>query len=418
MKQYTKTFLAVLLSAVMLFSLSVLCFSSACITNQNALIEEQEIENESSGNDYLEKDEKETSITGYSVVVPVKIVLEFPENFSLNFLKGEKIDLSGIKVKLVYSDGTSQYVTDYKMSTPDHTVTGTQHISVTYKEFSEVFVINISPYYSKGDVNGDGVIRANDARQTLRAAVGLTEFAGRIFFAGDIDRDEKITANDARVILRCAIGLETPSAEAVSFSDKTASYNGKIKLECEEYENCLKVAVIADRITDLNALDFTLSYDTDKLALNDNNGTASDTYPDFYKPISEGNCNSLYNDVNGNIACSMYFKEYFSYNADNTDMLGDGYEVKDGYILRVFFFDFVDEADTPCTFTVNGKIYVNANSFVLTNDSLTYAEEIVPAPEETPEQPAEDNEPFNFFVKILSFFKKVADFFKKLFGIA
>ena len=144
----------------------------------------------------------------YSVAAPEKIDLEFPSGFKLNFLKGEEIDLSGIKVKLVYSDGTSQYVTDYKMSTPDPTVNGTQHISVTYKEFSEVFVINISPYFSKGDVDGDGAVTASDARQTLRAAVGLVKLSGMTFFAGDTDRDEQITANDARLTLRASVGLE------------------------------------------------------------------------------------------------------------------------------------------------------------------------------------------------------------------
>ncbi len=144
----------------------------------------------------------------YSVAVPEKIELTYPQGFSLNFLKGEIIDLSGIKVKLVYSDNTFEYVTDYKMSTPDPTVTGTQHISVIYKEFSEVFVINISPYFSKGDIDGDGNITAYDARQTLRAAVGLVTLSGMTFFAGDADRDEKITSNDARLILRASTGLE------------------------------------------------------------------------------------------------------------------------------------------------------------------------------------------------------------------
>lgn len=144
----------------------------------------------------------------YSVAAPERIDLEYPAGFKLNFLKGEEIDLSGIKVKLVYSDGTSQYVNDYKMSTPDPTVIGTQHITVTYKEFSEVFIINISPYFSKGDVDGDGAVTAADARQTLRAAVGLTKLAGMTFFAGDTDRDEQITANDARLTLRASVGLE------------------------------------------------------------------------------------------------------------------------------------------------------------------------------------------------------------------
>lgn len=144
----------------------------------------------------------------YSVAVPEKITLEFPQGFVLNFFKGEVIDLSPIRVRLVYSDDTFEYVTDYKMSTPDPKITGTQHITVIYKEFSEVFVINISPYFSKGDVDGNGAITADDARQTLRAAVGLTKLSGMTLFAGDADRDDKISANDARLILRASVGLE------------------------------------------------------------------------------------------------------------------------------------------------------------------------------------------------------------------
>lgn len=144
----------------------------------------------------------------YSKATAEKILLEYPIGFSLNFLKGEIIDLSEIKVKLAYTDGTYEYVTDFRMSTPDVTVTGTQHISVIYKEFSEVFTINISPYFSKGDIDGDGQIRANDARQTLRAAVGLVPLSGMTHFAGDADRNDIISANDARLILRASVGLE------------------------------------------------------------------------------------------------------------------------------------------------------------------------------------------------------------------
>ncbi len=144
----------------------------------------------------------------YSIAVPEKIVIIYPQNFTLNFLKGEEIDLSAIRVRLVYTDDTFRYVEDFTMGTPDYTVTGTQHIPVTYNEFSEVFTINISPYFSKGDVDGDGVIRAYDARQTLRAAVGLVNLSGMTFFAGDADRNDKITANDARLILRASVGLE------------------------------------------------------------------------------------------------------------------------------------------------------------------------------------------------------------------
>lgn len=144
----------------------------------------------------------------YSIAVPEKISLQYPQGFTVLFLKGEPIDLSGIKVKLVYTDGTYEYVEDFTMSEPDPKSEGRQQITVVYKEFSEVFTINISPYFSKGDVDGDGKISAKDARQTLRASVKLVTLSGDTLFAGDADRDGNISANDARLILRASVKLE------------------------------------------------------------------------------------------------------------------------------------------------------------------------------------------------------------------
>ncbi|MBE6790054.1 MAG: hypothetical protein E7535_02550 [Ruminococcaceae bacterium] len=151
----------------------------------------------------------------YSAAVPQKIVLEFKDKdgntIPVNFIKGEEIDLSGIRVRLVYTDDTFRYIDDFIMSSPDYTVMGSQNISVEYLEFSEVFTIYISEYNSKGDVapnGGDGKITAVDARTVLRASVGLTTLGGKLLFAGDADRNGKITANDARLILRASVGLE------------------------------------------------------------------------------------------------------------------------------------------------------------------------------------------------------------------
>lgn len=149
----------------------------------------------------------------YSISEPQKIVLEFPKDengnlFAFSYLKGEPIDLSGIKVRLVYTDDTYKYVTDFKISEVVYTQIGSQQITVKYDEFSEVFSISITPYYSKGDITGDGEIKAGDARQALRASVGLTTLSGMTFFAADANRDGKITAADARLILRASVGLE------------------------------------------------------------------------------------------------------------------------------------------------------------------------------------------------------------------
>lgn len=144
----------------------------------------------------------------YSVATPEKIAVQYPSDYTNLFRKGEIIDLSGIKVKLVYTDGTFEYIDDFVMSTPNYTVEGTQQISVTYREFSEVFTIMITSVNSKGDVDGNGIVNAKDAREVLRASVKLTTLTGMSLFAGDTDRNDKISANDARLILRASVKLE------------------------------------------------------------------------------------------------------------------------------------------------------------------------------------------------------------------
>ena len=126
----------------------------------------------------------------------------------LTFIKGEEVDLSSMKVYLKYNSGKTEEITDYKISEIDNLTAGVQNVVVTYRDFSEVFSVFITAVYSKGDVSGDGIIKAEDARTILRAAVGLTSLEGKRFTAGDIDRDNKITASDARLALRAAVGLE------------------------------------------------------------------------------------------------------------------------------------------------------------------------------------------------------------------
>ncbi len=61
----------------------------------------------------------------------------------------------------------------------------------------------------RGDVDCDGKISATDARDVLRASVGLEDFSKNeaVYTAADVEKDGKITASDAREILRAAVGL-------------------------------------------------------------------------------------------------------------------------------------------------------------------------------------------------------------------
>ena len=137
-------------------------------------------------------------VTGIQAVPPKK----------LSFTMGEEIDLTGLKVLLVYADGTFENITDYEMTEIDPEREGSQNIIVRYGAYSDVFTINITTVFRKGDVNGDGKIQPEDARLTLRASVGFIRFASSAFAAADIDGDNEISPADARMILRASVGLE------------------------------------------------------------------------------------------------------------------------------------------------------------------------------------------------------------------
>lgn len=61
---------------------------------------------------------------------------------------------------------------------------------------------------SVGDVNGDGVVRAADARLALRCSARIEELTEEQFDAADVDRSGKVTAGDARQILRFAANID------------------------------------------------------------------------------------------------------------------------------------------------------------------------------------------------------------------
>ena len=63
----------------------------------------------------------------------------------------------------------------------------------------------------KGDVNGDGKVRSNDAILTLRIAAGLMTPTPQQENAADMNNDGKVRSNDAILILRKAAGLAAPS---------------------------------------------------------------------------------------------------------------------------------------------------------------------------------------------------------------
>lgn len=69
-----------------------------------------------------------------------------------------------------------------------------------------------------GDVDGDGGIKAADARLALRASVGLENLDENQKKAADVDYDGAIKAADARLILRASVGLEEIEIKGKTFN--------------------------------------------------------------------------------------------------------------------------------------------------------------------------------------------------------
>lgn len=73
-----------------------------------------------------------------------------------------------------------------------------------------------------GDINGDGSVKANDARTALRASAGFVELTAEQQLAADVNGDGKVKANDARLILRFAADLEKSFPHSLPASDNTS----------------------------------------------------------------------------------------------------------------------------------------------------------------------------------------------------
>ncbi|MBR0510721.1 MAG: bacterial Ig-like domain-containing protein [Clostridia bacterium] len=151
---------------------------------------------------------------GFYTTLTVRYVPDYPVAMKvvpprlLTFILGEPIDLTEMKVYVVYASGDEIPISDYTMSSIDPARTGPQTVEIRYKEYSDLFTIYINAYYQKGDVNGDGEVTATDARLALRCSVDLVSLKNNPLKAADVDRDGTVSAMDARRILRASVDLE------------------------------------------------------------------------------------------------------------------------------------------------------------------------------------------------------------------
>ena len=80
---------------------------------------------------------------------------------------------------------------------------------------------NVQPqrYRCLGDVDGDEIVSAGDARLVLRQSVGLEQLNEEAVIYADYDKDGNINASDARMILRTSVLLEPQILQKTLFSE-------------------------------------------------------------------------------------------------------------------------------------------------------------------------------------------------------
>lgn len=147
------------------------------------------------------------------MLVTEVMINTLPERLSYSI--GEELDLTGLSIKVVYSDGSSIILdTGYDVTSYDPSVAGFQQVSVSFMGISAEFEVEVfgNVLFILGDVNLDGKVNALDATQILRYSnnkssilTGEDEYEADLAkFAADVNADDKINALDATQILRYA----------------------------------------------------------------------------------------------------------------------------------------------------------------------------------------------------------------------
>lgn len=111
------------------------------------------------------------------------------------------------KIALSTLDGSGKSLVTIKYNLQTDTLSDTNIFIFDLKQQKTVYT-NENGYYYLGDINGDGDVKADDARTALRYSVGLEKLSPDRLPYANANSDDSITAADARIILRTAVGLE------------------------------------------------------------------------------------------------------------------------------------------------------------------------------------------------------------------
>ena len=153
--------------------------------------------------------------------MPKKTILHEDVDWTLSGLgdvEFTELDLTGLVIKVKYTDGTVKNVSYdtnklISWSVPkgvDSIEPGYSTMYVTFCGLRAPFTLNFlaKNAYLYGDVNGDIKINSIDALAVLQHSVGSITLKDKYLVQADVTKDEKINSLDALKILQFVVGIQ------------------------------------------------------------------------------------------------------------------------------------------------------------------------------------------------------------------
>ena len=143
---------------------------------------------------------------------PVTVKIPMPENMGTSVYVYHKTDDG--KIAQVACEIIDRFIVFETDSFSVYIITDEKIVEVpseTTTEHTETTTEVVKSEFTLGDINHDGIIKANDARKALRFSAELEIPTEAEFQAADVNKDGQIRANDARKILRASADLEDPA---------------------------------------------------------------------------------------------------------------------------------------------------------------------------------------------------------------
>ncbi len=128
---------------------------------------------------------------------------------------GETADMTGLILKVVYSDGSEKYVTSgYEIKGFNTVSAGEKTVTVMYKDKSATFSVTVTNKsgaveYKQGDINSDGSISNFDYIIVRGYILGLTVLSDNQLYFADVNNDGVVTSFDYLLIRAHILGLTT-----------------------------------------------------------------------------------------------------------------------------------------------------------------------------------------------------------------